>query len=48
MVWYSTFFMIQLSYLYMTTGKTIALTIQTFVGKIIAVVFNTLYTFVIA
>ena len=30
----SAFFMVQLSHLYMTTGKTIALTIQTFVGKV--------------
>ena len=32
----SAFFMVQLSHLYMTTGKTIALTIQIFVGKMIA------------
>ena len=31
--WRSAFFMVQLSHLYMTTGKTIALNIQTFVGK---------------
>ena len=30
----SAFFMVQLSHLYMTTGKTIALTIQTFIGKV--------------
>ena len=48
MLWCWTFFMIQLSHPYMTTGKTIALTIQTFVGKVIAVVFNTMYTFAIA
>ena len=48
MLWCSIFFMIQLSHPYMTTGKTIALTIQTFVGKVIAVVFNMLYTFAIA
>ena len=34
-----TFFMIQLSYPYMTTGKTIALTIQTFVGKVMSLFF---------
>ena len=45
---YSAFFTIQLSYPYMTTGKTIALTIQTFVGKVICLVFNTLSRFVIA
>ena len=30
------FFMVQLSHLYMTTGKTIALTMQTFVGKVMS------------
>ena len=34
--------MVQLSHLYMTAGKTIALTIQTFVGKVISLLFNTL------
>ena len=33
MLWHSAFFMVQLSHLYMITGKTIALTIWTFVGK---------------
>ena len=33
-LWHSAFFMVQLSHIYMTTGKTIALTIQTFAGKI--------------
>ena len=42
------FVIVQLSHPYMTTGKTIFLTIQTFVGKVIAVVFNMLYTFAIA
>ena len=37
----SAFFMVQLSYPYMTTGKTIALTIQTFVGKMISLLFHT-------
>ena len=32
-LWHSAFFMLQLSHLYMTTRKTIALTIQTFVGR---------------
>ena len=36
----STFFMVQLSYPYMTTGKTIALTIQTFVGNVMSLLFN--------
>ena len=41
---HSTFFMVQLSYLYMTTGKTIALTIWSFVGKVIPMLFNALST----
>ena len=36
----SAFFVVQLSHLYMTTGKTIALTRWTFVGKIISLLFN--------
>ena len=40
-LWCSAFFMVQLSHLYMTTGKTIALTIRTFVGKIMSLLFNT-------
>ena len=40
--------MIQLSHPYMTTGKTIALTIRTFVGKVMSLLFNTLSRFVIA
>ena len=40
--------MIQLSLPYMTTGKTIALTIQTFVAKVISLFFNMLSRFVIA
>ena len=39
--------MVQLSYLYMTTGKTIALNIQIFVGKMMSLLFNTLSRFVI-
>ena len=35
----SAFFMVQLSHAYMTTGKTIALTIQTFVGKVMSLLF---------
>ena len=45
---HSAFFLVQLSYLYMTTGKTIALTIQTFVGKAMSLLFNILSRFVIA
>ena len=39
----SAFFMIQLSHLYMTTGKTIALNIWTFVGKVMSLLFNILF-----
>ena len=38
----SAFFMTQLSHPYMTTGKTIALTLQTFVGKVMTLLFNML------
>ena len=38
----SAFFIVQLSHPYMTTGKTIALTRQTFVGKVMSLVFNML------
>ena len=41
------FFMIQLSHPYMTTGKTIALTRWTFVGKVMSLLFNMLSRFVI-
>ena len=44
-LWHSAFFMIQFSHLYMTAGKTIALTIRTFVGKMMSLLFNTLYRF---
>ena len=47
-LWHSPFFMVQLSHPYMTTGKTIALTRWTFVGKVIALLFNKLSRFVIA
>ena len=40
--------MVQLSHLYMTIGKTIALTIWTFVGKVMALLFNMLSMFAIA
>ena len=39
--------MVHLGHPYMTTGKTIALSIQNFVGKIISLLFNTLSRFVI-
>ena len=40
--------MVQLSHPYMTTGKTIALTMQTFIEKIMSLLFNMLSRFVIA
>ena len=42
-LWRSAFFMVQLSQPYMTVGKTVALTIQIFVGKVSALVYNTLF-----
>ena len=44
---HSAFFTVQLSQPYMTTGKTIALTKQTFVGKVMSLLFNMLSRFVI-
>ena len=41
-LWLLAFFMVQLSHPYMTTGKTIALIIWAFVGKIMSLLFNTL------
>ena len=46
-LWRSAFFTVQLSYLYMTTGKTIALTRRTFVGKVMSLLFNMLFRLVI-
>ena len=43
----SAFFMVQLSHPYMTTGKTIALTRWTFVGKVMSLLFNMLSRLVI-
>src|SRR5574337_589837 len=43
----SAFFIVQLSHLYMTTGKTIALTRQTFAGKVMSLLFNMLSRLVI-
>ena len=45
--WCSAFFIVQLSYSYMTTGKTIALTRRTFVGKVMSLLFNMLSRLVI-
>ena len=39
---HSAFFIVHLSHPYMTTGKTVALTVQTFVGKVMSLVFNVL------
>ena len=47
-LWCSAFFMVQLSYPYMTTRKTIALMIWTFVGKVMSPLFNMLSRLVIA
>ena len=46
-LWHSAFCMVQLSLPYMTTGKTIALTIRTFVSKVMSLFFNMLSRFVI-
>ena len=45
---HSAFFIVQLSHLYITTGKTIALTKWTFVGKVMSLLFNMLSRLVIA
>ena len=47
-LWHSAFFIVQLSHPYMTTGKIIALTRWTFVGKVISLLFNMLSRLVIA
>ena len=46
-LWYSAFFIYQLSHPYMTTGKTIALTRWTFVGKLMSPLYNMLFRLVI-
>ena len=46
-LWCSAFFMVQLSHRYMTTGKTIALTRWTFLGKVMSLLFNMLSRLVI-
>ena len=45
-LWHSAFFIVLLSHLYTTTGKTIVLTIQIFVGKVMSLLFNMLSRFV--
>ena len=47
-LWCLAFFMVQLSHLYMITGKTIAFNIWAFVGKVMSLLFNTLSRFVVA
>ena len=47
-LWHSVFFMVQLSHLYMTPGKTIALTRWTFVGKVMSLLFNMLSRLIVA
>ena len=47
-LWCSAFFLVQLSHPYQTTRKTIALTRQTFVGKVMSLLFNMLSRLVIA
>ena len=47
-LWCSALFIVKLSHPYMTTGKTIALTRRTFVGKVMSLFFNTLSRLVIA
>ena len=42
-LWCSAIFIVQFSHLYMTTGKTIGLTIRTFVGKVMSLLFNMLF-----
>ena len=46
-LWHSPFFVVQLSHLNMTTGKTIALTLRTFFGKVTSLLFNMLSRWVI-
>ena len=47
-LWRSAFFVVQVSHPYMTTGKTIALTRQTFVRKVMSLLYNMLFMLVIA
>ena len=46
-LWRSAFFMVHLSYPYMTTRKSISLTVQTFVNNVMSLLFNMLSRFVI-
>ena len=47
-LWRSAFFAVQLSHPYMTTGKTIVMTLWAFVGKVVSLLFNTLSRFATA
>ena len=47
-LWHSAFFIVELSHLYMTIGKTMALTRWTFVGKVMSLLFNMLSRLIIA
>ena len=47
-LWHSALFIVQLSHPYLTTGKTVALTIRTVVGKVTSLLFNMLSRLVIA
>ena len=47
LLWHSAFFIVQLSHPCMTTGKTVALTRQTFVGKVMSLFFNMLSRLII-
>ena len=47
-LWCWAFFRVQISHLYMTTGKTVALIIGTFVGKVMSLPFNILFRLVVA
>ena len=46
-LWHSALFMVQLSHQYVTTGKTISLSIWTFVGKLMSLLFHMLSSFII-
>ena len=46
-LWHSAFFMVQLSHPYMTAGKNIALTIWTFVGKVVSLLFAFFYRHIV-
>ena len=47
-LWHSVFFMVQLSHLHMTTGKTTVLTMRNFVGKVMSLFFTMFFSLVIA